>query len=130
MSEPMTIHQTFLEIPVAGNLGTSGLSLELLHEGNHIPIIISQTSKEKWTSVYLLTPQQPFQIVATDQRSDAWLAFAMPRGIGKLSFIVMKLLPLGKQLFILGMLWLLVQYFFQKNVGRTKRSASDLHVYY
>ncbi len=100
----------FLEIPVAGYLGETGLALQLLVEGEESQPITIQPPylpRETWVSCYVRMPDRPFQIVAIDHRPDLWFAFAMPRGIGKLSFLVNNLLQWGKVLFFLSG-WLLI----------------------
>lgn len=106
VSEFHQINKSFLEIPVTGYLGEPGLTLQLIVENQSTPISIvpPQLPKDTWVTCYVRTPKAPFQIIAIDNRPDAWFAFAMPRGIGILSFGVMHLLPQGKLLFILGII--------------------------
>jgi hypothetical protein len=95
-SEPITIHHSFMEIPVIGYLGEKGLSLKLIVEGENKPIEIvpPQLAKDSYISVYVRTPARPFKIVAIDNNPDLWFAFAMPRGIGILSFANLWLLDI------------------------------------
>jgi len=112
VSEPITVEHQYLQIPLAGYLGTPGLQLQLLVEGQP-PITITppKVIGESWSSHYVRTPTQPFRIVATDQNVDSWFAFAMPRGVGVLSFWTMKLLNYSKD-FMLGSLGLLLALLF------------------
>jgi len=112
VSEPITIHHQYLQIPLAGYLGTPGLQLQLSVEGQP-PITITPPKMigESWSSFYVRTPTQPFRIVATDQNVDSWFAFAMPRGVGVLSFWTMKLLNYSKD-FMFGSLGLLLALLF------------------
>jgi hypothetical protein len=106
--ESKPIHKlakSFIEIPVAGYLGEKDLTLQLVVEGQEkpIPIVPSLLPRETWVSYYIRTPDRPFQVVAIDNRTDLWFAFAMPRGIGILSFGVIWLLNQGKIVFFGGL---------------------------
>ncbi len=103
-SLPIRITQKWMEIPVAGYLGEKDLSLSLVLENNQNPIILTppQLAKEQWVSIYVRTPDKPFKLVATDKRTDLWFAFAMPRGVGSLSFYNQILLTQGKNIFLIG----------------------------
>ena len=103
-SLPIRITQKFMAIPVAGYLGEKDLSLSLVMENNQNPIILTppQLAREQWVSIYVQTPNKPFRLIATDNRTDLWFAFAMPRGMGILSFYNQKLLSQGKNIFLIG----------------------------
>lgn len=105
VSKPIQRAKSFIEIPVAGYLGEKGLTLQLVVAGQDkpIPIVPPTLPGETWVSCYVRTPKQPFQVVAIDNRTDLWFAFAMPRGIGILSFGVIWLLEQGKILFFAGL---------------------------
>ena len=112
VSEPITtIKHQYLQIPLAGYLGTPGLQLQLLVEGQP-PITITppKVIGESWSSYYMRTPTQPFRIIATDQNVDSWFAFGMPRGVGVLSFWTMQLLNYSEYLMLksLGLLLALI----------------------
>ena len=113
-SAPIEIKRSFMEIPVAGYLGEPGLTLQLVVEGQSEPIIITppRLAKESWVSCYVQTPDSPFKLVAIDNSSDLWFAFAMPRGLGTWSFLNLRLLDLSGVLLVfgvllLGIIWLL-----------------------
>jgi hypothetical protein len=97
---------SFMEIPVAGYLGEKDLTLQLVVEDQPDPIIIKPPalSRESWVSCYVRVPEQPFKLVAIDNRSNTfgWFAFAMPRSLGILSFITRWLLETGWVLLIIG----------------------------
>lgn len=103
-SEFINIHHRFMEIPIAGYLGKKGLSLQLFVEGKDklIEIIPPKLAKETWVSAYIRTPTRPFKVVAVDYNPDSWFAFAMPRGVGILSFANLWLLDKGPILFFIG----------------------------
>jgi len=113
VSEPITtIKHQYLQIPLAGYLGTPGLQLQLLVEGQP-PITITppKVIGESWSSYYMRTPTQPFRIIATDQNVDSWFAFGMPRGVGVLSFWTMQLLNYSEYLMLKSLGWLLALIF-------------------
>ncbi len=110
-SQSIEIKTGFMEIPVAGYLGAKNLRLQLLVEGRNEPVIITppKLPGESWVSCYIRTPEKPFKLVAIDNHPDLWFAFAMPRGIGTLSYRNMWLLKNGQLLFLIGiaLLWLI-----------------------
>ena len=74
----------FLEIAVAGDVGTEGeeLSLENL-EGQILSRLAPRHPPgNQWRSVYVRSPREPFRIVARDSSTERWLAFAAPKEIG------------------------------------------------
>lgn len=93
ISAPMTVKQSYLQIPLSGYLGTPGLRLELVVDGKP-PLVITPPKliRETWENYYVRTPTEPFRIVATDQEINSWFAFATPRGVGILSFWTIQLL--------------------------------------
>jgi len=64
-SEFISIHQRFMEIPIAGYLGEKGLSLQLFVEGEDKPIEIipPKLAKETWVSTYIRTPTRPWLLL-------------------------------------------------------------------
>jgi len=101
---------SFIEVPIAGYLGEKGLTLQLVIKGQAKPIVITplKLAKEGWISYYVRTPDKPFKLVAIDNRSDLWFAFAMPRSLGYLSFITILLLENGWILLLAGLSWLFI----------------------
>ena len=81
-------HLPYLEIPVAGDLGQTNLSLELvdLATGKRIPVKPRTAAGEKWLNCYVKAPAGEFKIVARDVSETAWFAFKAPREVGRLSF--------------------------------------------
>jgi hypothetical protein len=104
-SLPIKLNHSVMEIPVAGYLGEKGLTLQLVVEGEPKPIIITppKLAREGWVSCYVRTPDKPFKLIAIDNRSDKWFAFAMPRSIGTLSFITLWILERGWILLLTGL---------------------------
>jgi hypothetical protein len=82
----------YLEIPVAGDLGEPGLSLELLelNTGRTTQVRPTQVAGEHWCNAYVRAPAGPFQIVARDTSETRWLAFKAPREMGGLSYRAMQ----------------------------------------
>jgi len=107
-SKFITLKHSMIEIPLAGYLNEDGLSMQLIIEGEKpIDILPEKSAKEKWQSYYLSAPDKPFKIVAVDLRHDSWFAFAMPRSLGKFSYLTLKLLENSWILLALGLLALL-----------------------
>lgn len=120
-SAPMTINQSYLQIPLAGYLGTPGLKLELVVEGQPpIPITPPKLIRETWENYYVRTPNEPFRIVATDTEINSWFAFATPRGVGVLSFWTIQLLHYANYWFY-GSLGLLLALIFGYSYLRPER---------
>jgi hypothetical protein len=114
-SELIQPERGFIEIPVAGYLGTEkGLTLQLEIEGQADPIIITPNKlpRESWVSCYVRTPKQPFRLVAIDNSPNifGWFAFAMPRSIGTLSLITIWVLEKGWLLFFIGISLLYISF--------------------
>ncbi|MHA1774129.1 MAG: hypothetical protein ACTSXO_08385 [Candidatus Heimdallarchaeota archaeon] len=103
-STPIQLADGFMEIPVAGYLGEKDLSLQLVLEGQAEPIVITppKLARESWVSCYMRVPEQPFKLVAIDNRPDLWFAFAMPRSMRTLSFITLASLERGWIVFFIG----------------------------
>jgi hypothetical protein len=126
LSTPLQITQGFLEIPVTGYLGERGLGLLLVVEGQDQPIAVVPPviPQERWVSCYLPTPAQPFKLVAIDNRNDRWFAFAMPRGVGILSFWGKFVLQQGQLLCFGGiiLLWFIFAPRLFRNLTTSKAS--------
>ena len=78
----------YLEIPVAGDLGEAGLSLELvgLKTGKVTAVAPKTVPGEKWANVVVKTPAEEFKIMARDDSDTKWFAFKEPREMGWLSY--------------------------------------------
>lgn len=107
-STSLQYQRSFLEIPVAGYLGEKDLTLQLVVTGQTQPIIIKppQLARESWVSCYIRTPSHPFKLIAIDNNPNLWFAFAMPRSLGWLSFISIRILEHAQTLLILSLFWL------------------------
>jgi hypothetical protein len=100
----------YLEIPVAGDLGEPGLSLELigLKTGKVTPVNPPLAPGEKWSNVYVKAPAGPFKVVARDESGTKWFAFKEPREVGRLSYWARQMLKTWKCCLVLGvgcLLW-------------------------
>jgi hypothetical protein len=82
----------YLEIPVAGNLGESGLSLELVDvaSGKRFPVTPPEVPGGAWINAYTRAPQGEFKVVAAFDTDTAWFAFKEPREVGRLSYWAMR----------------------------------------
>ena len=112
-SNSIKLEHSFMEIPVAGFLGQENLKLQMEVEGQEpISITPPKLAKQSWVSCYVRTPNQPFKLVAIDQSTEHWFAFAMPRSLGTLSFLTIWILKHGWMIFIIGIALLSTQYTF------------------
>lgn len=108
VTETIVIAQTYMEIPISGYLGIEGTQLAILVTGQQ-PMIIKPVSLigNSWSSIRVAVPSEPFRLQATDLRPDAWFAFAIPKGIGRLSFAVEQLLSVSLLILIISIAGLL-----------------------
>jgi hypothetical protein len=82
----------YLEIPVAGDLGGPGLSLELVDvaSGRIFPVTPPAVPGGTWLNTYVPAPQGEFKMVAAFDTEMAWFAFKEPREVGRLSYWAMR----------------------------------------
>ena len=92
------------QIPVAGNLGEPGLSLELvdLTSGKTIPVTSAKAAGGQWANAYVRAPAGEFKLVARDESGTAWFAFKEPREVGRLSYLAMLVVAGWKKIFLAG----------------------------
>lgn len=83
----------FLEIPVEGYLGQTGVSLKLveLDNGQVTDIKPPNPPGNPWTKVLVKSPGGPFKLVAENNDEAKWFAFKPPREVGLLSGWGMRL---------------------------------------
>ncbi len=107
-SAPMTGSLPYLEIAVAGSLGQSGLSLQLveLDTGKVFDVKPSHEPGGEWRNVDVKAPTGKFKLVAQDNSSTGWFAFKEPRELGRLSFWAQKAVDHARCFFIAGFLCL------------------------
>jgi hypothetical protein len=98
-----------LEIPVAGDLGAAGLSLELvdLVSGQVTRVKPEQAAEEGWRNAFVKAPAHEFKLVASDESETGWFAFKEPREVGRLSYWAMRLVGAWKSLVLVGVACLL-----------------------
>ncbi len=94
----------YLEIPVAGFLPETNLSLDLigLATGTRIMVRPSQIAGEKWLNCYVKAPAGEFKIVARDASTTSWFAFKAPREVGRLSFWAIQILRVWEYVLFAG----------------------------
>jgi hypothetical protein len=94
----------YLEIPVAGDLGEEGLSLELveLNDGKVTEVRPSSPPGGEWVNVRVKAPAGEFKVVARDESDTKWFAFKEPREMGRWSFWTLRFLAAWKYLVALG----------------------------
>jgi hypothetical protein len=93
--ESLPIRQStlpYLEIPVAGDLGRPGLSLELadVASGRTFAVTPPAIPGGRWINAYVPAPAGEFKLVAVDDSDTAWFAFKEPREVGRLSYWAMR----------------------------------------
>ena len=74
-----------------------------------IAVIPHEPPGEKWVSCYVRRPGNPIRCLAIDRSESfaGWFAFAMPKGVGQLSYISMKLCRLSVLMIVSGAILLL-----------------------
>ncbi len=110
----------YLEIPVAGDLGVEGLSLELveLNGGRVTEVRPDAPPGGQWVNVQVKAPAGEFKVVAHDESDTKWFAFKEPREMGRWSFWTLRLLGCWKYFVVLGVGGFLM------NLARTLRKSS------
>jgi hypothetical protein len=78
----------FLEIPVVGDLGQPGVSLELIDSatGRTNAVRPLRIAGGQWLDVAVAAPSGSFKLIARAETARAWFAFKDPRPLGRLSF--------------------------------------------
>jgi hypothetical protein len=106
--QPATL--PYLEIPVAGDLGEPGLSLELVDvaSGKKFPVAPPAVPGGRWLNAYVPAPQGEFKLVAVDDTDTAWFAFKEPREVGHLSYWAMRTAEAWKYFLAAGLALLVV----------------------
>ncbi|EIJ43139.1 hypothetical protein BegalDRAFT_2285 [Beggiatoa alba B18LD] len=84
ISEPISLAQSTLYLPVIGSIDGQKNRLQLLtSDGKTIDIPPVNTAT--WQLIPIKTPTTSFQIIASDTDEAHWFAFAPPRGMGTLT---------------------------------------------
>ena len=79
-----------------------------LIEGNARQVVPEIVAKESWMPYLVEAPGRVARLVAIDNRTDCWFAFAMPREFGVLSYFSAGILHRSRGLIMVGaLLWLL-----------------------
>ena len=99
----------FLEIPVSGDLGLPGLSLELidLATGRTNTVRPPQIPGGQWLDVAVPAPVGPFKLVGRSDTATAWFAFKDPRPLGRLSIWASRACAAWVVPLVLGLAFLL-----------------------
>jgi hypothetical protein len=95
----------YQEIPVAGDLGGEGLSLELveINGGRVTEVRPAAPPGGAWVNVRIKAPAGEFKVVARDDSDTKWFAFKEPRELGAWSFWTLRLLEAWKYFVVLGL---------------------------
>jgi hypothetical protein len=99
----------YLEIPVAGDLGKPGLSLELvdLSSGRTNTVIVPHPPGPQWLEVQVPAPSGPFKLIARDDSATGWFAFKDPRPLGRLSYLANRVCAAWKAAAVGGLVCLI-----------------------
>lgn len=100
----------FLEIPVAGDLGLPGLSLQLveLATGKTTEVRPAQIPGLHWVNIDVRAPRGDFKIIAHSTSPNAWFAFQPPREMARLSAWSTRLAAAWQWLLLPGLACLLL----------------------
>jgi hypothetical protein len=100
----------YLEIPVAGDLGEPGLSLELVDMANGRRTRINPTRPPggHWVNIQVPAPEGEFKIVARDENQTKWFAFKEPREMGRLSYWALRISAAWRFFIIAGLPCLII----------------------
>lgn len=114
-SEVFVARRPYVMIPVSGYLGFNGTSLTLVGEGNGkivnvAPTELSSSQENKWREILVRAPDKEFRIVAKDESTGVWFAYAAPRSVGRLSYLVDRIIKSGDKIWVLGLLLLVVAF--------------------
>ena len=95
----------YLEISVAGDLGRTNLSLELIElaTDKRIPVSPGKPPGERWLNCYVKAPLGEFKVVARNSGGTDWFAFKAPREVGRLSFWAVAILRAWGYLLAVGL---------------------------
>jgi hypothetical protein len=88
-SRPLRAQAGWLKFELAGQPGTSGISLELRDAGTGkiiAEVRPDRTPGNTWRSAYVRAPAHPFILFAQDHSAKGWLAFTAPVKMGPLSY--------------------------------------------
>lgn len=129
VTEPILIRQSYMEVPISGYLGVEGTQLEILVTGQP-PIVIKPNLLigNSWDSIQISAPSGAFQLRATDLRADTWFAFAIPKGVGNLSFVTNKLLSFSLTILISGIAGLIFMFSCDSCLMPRKPPSSSLGI--
>lgn len=114
-SEVFVAKRPYLMIPVSGYLGSKGTSLTLVGEDNGkivdiAPKALSPSHENQWREILVIAPDKRFRIVARDESPQVWFAYAAPRSVGRLSYLVDRIIKNSDKIWVFGLLLLIVAF--------------------
>lgn len=120
-SEVFVARRPYIMVPVSGYLGFKGTSLTLVGEsnGNTVevkPKTLSSSRESDWSEVLVKAPDTEFRIVAKDESTNLWFAFAAPRSVGRISYFVDRIMGFGPNIWVAGLILLVIA--FRQRVSR------------
>jgi hypothetical protein len=115
ISEIFVAKRPYVMMPVSGYLGFKGTSLTLVGEDNGrivevAPRVLSSSLEHEWREILVKAPDKRFRIVAKDESSHIWFAYAAPRSVGRLSYAVDRLIRHGDKIWMFGLLLLIFSF--------------------
>lgn len=113
-SQYFSLPTAYLEIPFSGYLGEEGISAYIeTKSGRKILIKAKSPPKEKWISIFVSNPGEPFKISIIDNSEKFWVAISSPKQMGLFSFYARSLIDRGKYLILFGLLGILLFFTFK-----------------
>jgi len=114
-SEVFVAKRPYVMVPVSGYLGYKGTSLSLVGESNDKVVDVKPkgpalNKQNEWREVLVKAPDKKYRIVAKDESSRLWLAFAAPRSVGRLSYLVSRIIRRGDKIWFYGLVLLVIAF--------------------
>jgi len=114
-SEVFVAKRPYVMVPVSGYLGYTGTSLSLVGESNGKVVDVkpkgpSFDQLNEWREIIVKAPDTKYRIVAKDESSRLWLAFAAPRSVGRLSYLVSRIIRRGDKIWFYGLVLLVIAF--------------------
>lgn len=114
-SEVFSARRPYVMVPVSGYLGFKNTSLTLVGETNGkvtkiVPKVLDSGRESEWSEVLVKAPDTQFRIVAKDESTALWFAFAAPRSVGRISYFVDHVMSFGPRIWILGIVLIMLAF--------------------
>ncbi|MFH1743489.1 MAG: hypothetical protein ABIH23_31170 [bacterium] len=104
----------------------AGVDLDLLLR-NAVPVKPREVPETRWIPCYVRSPGNLIRIIAIDNSRNSWFAFAMPRGVGTLTYFSRELIVHNPAIISAGVILLfLVGTVFTALLSPLSRDASEI----